>query len=153
MYMNNSKFCLYGDIKKRCMFDSWSLHHFYWQGLVFLLLHSILKINNIKYSILLLIILTILHIIEEYLGNNSRLSLEGIVIDNLGPLFNNKIKIEKRKLDNDTIRNSIGDVLSGILSNILILYYWYHFKSLPYIYILGIIPIYVDLINKSKILY
>ena len=151
--MKDKSFCLYGDIKKNCMFDAWSLHHFYWQGLVFLLLHSILKIKNMKNSILLLIVLTILHIIEEYLGNNSRISLEGIFIDNIGPLLDNKIKIEKRKLDDDSIENSIGDVLSGILSNILILYYWYHFKSLPYIYITGLIPIYYDLMNKAYKLY
>ena len=151
--MVNKSFCLYGDIIKSCMFDLWSIHHFYWQGLAYILLHLILKINNIKYSILLLIVLTILHIIEEYLGNNSKISLEGIFIDNIGPLLDNKIKIEKRKPDGDTIRNSIGDVLSGIISNILILYYWYHFKSLPYIYILGIIPIYFHLKYKAKILY
>ena len=145
--------CLYGNIKSKCMFNSWSFHHFYWQGLIFLVLHSIFKIKTVKYSILLIIILTLLHIIEEYLGNNSRISLKGLVIDYIGPLLDNKIKIKKRELDNDSIQNSIGDVLSGILSNILIFYYWYYFNKLPYIYILGRIPIYIDLMKKAKILY
>ena len=150
--MNN--FCLFNmDIKLRCMFDSWSFHHFFWQGFAYILLHLIFNIKNIYQSIILLFILSIIHIIEEYLGNTNKISLEGLFIDYISPLFDNKIKIEKRKLDGDTIRNSIGDILSGIISNIIIILYWYYFKKLPFIYLLGIIPIYFHLKYKAKILY
>ena len=56
------------------------------------------------------------------MGNTNKLSIEGIVIDKLGPIIDPKIKPELREIDNDYLDNSIGDVLSGIISNILISY-------------------------------
>lgn len=136
------------------MFDSWSLHHFFWQGFFYIIFHLLFNIKNINQSIILFIIVTVIHIIEEYLGNNSRISIEGIFVDYIGPLFDKKIKIEKRELNNNNIKNSVGDILSGIISNILIIFYWYHYKKLPIYYLLGIIPIFIDLkYNKAKILY
>jgi len=136
-----------------CIFDTWSLHHFFWQGFFFIIIHHLLNIKSYKYSILLCIILTIIHIFEEYLGNTNRLSIEGIVIDNIGPILNSRIKPHLRKIDNDYLDNSIGDVFSGFLSNALILIFWCKYKKLPYYYFVGIIPIIINLLSKSKRLY
>ena len=136
-----------------CVFDTWSLHHFFWQGFVYIIIHHLLNIKSIKYIILLCILLTIIHIIEEYLGNTNRLSIEGIVIDNLGPIIDSKIKPQLREIDNDYLDNSIGDVFSGFLSNILIIIFWLKYKKLPYYYLIGIIPILINLLSKSKRLY
>ena len=60
---------------------------------------------------------------------------------------------EKRKIDNDYIDNSIGDVLAGMISNALIILYWYKFKSLPYFYLLLFFPVFANLLSYAKILY
>ena len=93
--------------------------------------------------------LSIIHLIEEYLGNTNKISIEGIVIDNLGPLIVPKIKTELREIDNDYLDNSIGDVLSGLISNLLIILFWYKYKKLPYLYLLGIIPIFINLLSHA----
>ena len=153
----NPNFCLLDTHFKKprsiCLFDTWSLHHFFWQGVAYILLHELFEIKDLKYSILLLIFLTLIHTIEEFLGNTNRLSMEGIVIDNLGPIIDPKIKPELRKIDNDYLDNSIGDVLSGIISNVLILLFWYKYKSLPYYYLLGVVPIFMNLLSFSSRLY
>ena len=153
----NPNFCLvdreFSNPKSICVFDTWSLHHFFWQGVAYLLLHELFEIKDLKYSILLFIILTSIHTIEEYLGNTTRTSLEGIVFDNLGPIIDTNVKPEKRKIDNDYLDNSIGDILSGVLSNLLIILYWYNFKKLPYFYLLGVFPIFINLLSHAKILY
>ena len=122
----NPDFCIidtnFKKPKSICLFDTWSLHHFFWQGFFYIILHHLFNIKDIRYSILLFSFLTLVHIIEEYLGNTNKLSIEGIVIDNLGPIIDPKIKPELREIDNDYLDNSIGDVLSGIISNILISY-------------------------------
>lgn len=153
----NPEFCLidkdFKTPKSVCVFDIWSLHHFFWQGLAYLLIHEFLKIKELKYSFLIFVILSFIHTIEEYLGNTSRISMEGIVIDNICPLLNTKIKPEKREIDNDYLDNSIGDVLSGMLSNLLIILYWYKFNKLPYFYLLGFLPIFLNLLSHAKRLY
>ena len=122
----NPDFCIidtnFKKPKSICLFDTWSLHHFFWQGFFYIILHHLFNIKDIRYSILLFSFLTLVHIIEEYLGNTNKLSIEGIVIDKLGPIIDPKIKPELREIDNDYLDNSIGDVLSGIISNILISY-------------------------------
>ena len=153
----NPNFCLldtqFKNPRSICVFDTWSAHHFFWQGALYMIFHLIFEIKEIKQSIILFLILTLLHLIEEYLGNTSKISLEGIVIDNLGPIIDTKIKPEKRKIDNDYIDNSIGDVLAGMISNALIILYWYKFKSLPYFYLLLFFPVFANLLSYAKILY
>ena len=152
----NPNFCLIDLIyhpSSECMFDSWSIHHFYWQGFFYMILHHLLKIKNIKHSIILTLFLTILHIIEEYFGNTGLLSFEGIIIDNIGPIINSKIDVKLRNHDNDYLDNSIGDILAGLLSCILITYYWIKYNKLPYFYLLFIIVILFMLYKKSYMLY
>lgn len=153
----NPNFCLVDtDFKKPksiCVFDTWSLHHFFWQGVAYILVHELLEIKDIRHSITLLLVLTMIHIIEEYFGNTSRVSMEGIVIDNLGPIINPRLKPEKREIDNDYIDNSIGDVLSGMTSNILIILFWYKYGVLPYWYLLLFFPIFTNLLSHSSKLY
>ena len=151
----NPNFCLIklGEADSKCIFDSWSIHHFYWQGFFYLLFHHFFKIKSLKYSIILTSIFTLLHILEEYFGNIGLFSLEGLFIDYIGPIINPKINVKLRKKDNDYLDNSIGDVISGLSSNILIVLYWYYFKKLPYSYILFSILILYLLYNKSYMLY
>lgn len=153
----NPNFCLIDTNFKKpqsiCVFDTWSLHHFFWQGFAYILLHYLFNIKDIKYCFLICFLLSLIHLVEEYLGNTNKISIEGIVIDNLGPLLVPKIKTELREIDNDYLDNSIGDVISGLSSNILIVLYWYYFKKLPYSYILFSILILYLLYNKSYMLY
>lgn len=153
----NPNFCLidynYYKPKSSCVFDYWSIHHFYWQGFFYIIIHHYLKLKNPKHILLLLSILTILHAFEEYLGNIGMLSLEGIFIDNLSPLFDSKVDVSLRVKDNDYMDNSIGDVISGVLSCILIIIYWYKFKKLPYFYIFLSIFILYLLYQKRNMLY
>lgn len=150
----NPNFCFLDTNFKKprhiCFLDIWSAQHFFWQGVAYILLHELFEIKDIEHCILVGSILTLIHVIEEYLGNTSRISLEGIVIDNLGPLVDPKLKPEKRKIDNDYIDNSIGDVFSGMLSNILIILFWYKFGKLPYFYLLLFIPILAHLLSNTK---
>jgi hypothetical protein len=154
-FIFNPKFCLikFGEANSKCVFDLWSIHHFYWQGFFYLLVHHILKIKTLKNSIILTILFTLLHILEEYFGNIGLFSFEGLFIDYIGPIVNPKINIKLRKKDNDYLDNSIGDVISGLFSNILIIFYWYHFKKLPYNYLLFSIFVLYLLYNKSYMLY
>ena len=149
----NNCFIKIGKPDSACYFDSWSIHHFYWQGFFFIIFVYLFKIKKLKYAIVLALVLTLIHILEEYVGNTSRISLEGLFIDYIGPLINPKIKTELRELDNDYLQNSIGDVLSGLLSNILIIGYWLKYKKLPYIYLLFSILIIYLLYRKSHKLY
>ena len=153
----NPEFCLidkdFGNPKSICVFDTWSLHHFFWQGAIYIILHELFKIKNIEQSIFLFLILTILHIFEEYIGNISRISIEGIIIDNLGPIINPRVNPKKRKIDNDYLDNSLGDILSGIISNLIIILFWYKYKSVPYWYLLFFFPIFYNLLNHAPQLY
>lgn len=153
----NPNFCLIDkNIKKpssSCVFDSWSIQHYYWQGFAYLIFHHFLKIKKLKEAILLCILLTIIHCLEEFKGNTDKISIEGAVANHIGPLVVPKIKPEKRELDNDYLDNSIGDVLSGLIANLLIILYWWKFKKLPYFYLIGVIPITLHLISKAPMLF
>lgn len=96
---------------------------------------------------------TLLHIVEEYLGNTSKISLEGVVVDYIGPLLDPKIDPSLRGLDGDYIQNSIGDVLSGMIACALIILYWYRYKTLPYTYLYGMIVMIYLLMLKAPSLY
>src|SRR3989304_7139769 len=76
------------DPKSICLFDYWTIYHFYFTGFFYIILHHYFGINDLFCAILLMIILTLVHIFEEYLGNTTRLSLEGVTIDNIYPLIN-----------------------------------------------------------------
>ena len=153
-FTRNPNFCFiqWKHPDSACFFDWWSIHHFYWQGFFYLLLHYFLKIRSIKSALLLTVVLTLLHIIEEYLGNTSKYSLEGIVIDNLGPVINPKIDPKLRRPDND-LENSIGDVTAGLIANLLLVFYWYYFKELPWFYLIFLIAIIAMTLSKSSMLY
>ena len=153
---NPEGICIFGswsDPKSKCLFDYWSLYHFYFTGFFYIILHHYLKIDNLRDAIKLIIFVTMLHIIEEYLGNTSRLSGEGIAFDYIAPLFNSKIKPEMREIDNDYMENSIGDVLAGVISTFLIVSYWYYFGNLPYFYLWLFIFIFIMLMNKLSSSY
>ena len=148
--------CIFGSLynpQSKCIFDYGSIHHFYFGGLIYLILHHYLNINNMNDAMKLFIFVTILHIIEEYFGNTSKISTEGIVIDYIGPILDPKINPEKRGIDNDYLQNSIGDVVAGVISCILIILYWNYYGKLPYFYWYGFIPIFLLLMDKAKILY
>ncbi len=70
-----------------CLFDYWSIYHFYFSGFIYILLHHYLKIDNIRDAIKLFIFINLLHVLEEYLGNTTRLSGEGLIIDYVAPLI------------------------------------------------------------------
>lgn len=156
-FRKNPNFCLVDNSwekpKSECLLDWWSIHHFYWQGFAYIILHHFLNIKSLKGVTIVTIFLTFIHILEEYFGNTSRISLEGIFVDKLGPLIDSKININLRSPDNDYIDNSIGDVLSGIVSNILIVIFWYKYNKLPYFYLLLSIPVLYSLNTKKKKLY
>ena len=155
MRLNN--FCLfdldYENPKSSCLFDFWSLHHGYWHGLIYIIILYIFKIKSLKSSIIINIILVFFHALEEYIDNNSLYSFQGLIVDNIGPIFDKKINPKVRGPDDDTIYNSIGDVLSGLIISILIVIYWYKYKRLPLFYLFGIIPIIYMKLGKAHTLY
>ena len=157
IYMINNNFCLfdldYDNPNSLCLFDFRSISHGYWHGLIYIIIHYILKIKTLKLSIIISIILVCLHVIEEYIDNNSLYSFQGFIIDYIGPIFDNKINPKMRNPDNDSIYNTIGDVLSGLIINILIVLYWYKYKKLPLFYLFGLIPIIYMSLGKSHTLY
>lgn len=122
-------------------------------GFFYIILHHLLKIKHTNQAIKLCIFLTILHVFEEYLGNTNKYSLEGVVIDNIGPLIDSKVNPKLRKIDNDYLDNSIGDVLSGVISCVLIIIYWLYNKKLPYMYLFGVVVILGMLLQKAGMLY
>jgi hypothetical protein len=132
--------CLFGGLRNptsRCLLDYWSFYHFYFTGFFYILFHHLFDLKSLKSALLLVLVLTLLHGVEEYLGNTSRISLEGVVIDNLGPLLDPKMNPANREPDDDYLQNSIGDVLVGLVSSGLIVAYWYRWGQLPYWYLWG----------------
>jgi len=155
-FTKNPENCIFGSFtnpKSSCVFDYWSIHHFYFSGFIYIILHHLLNISSIKNALLIMLVVTIGHMIEEYFGNTSRISLEGIVIDNIGPIIDPKIEPSLRTPDNDYIDNSIGDIISGIISNVLIIWYWKSYGKLPYSYLYGFFIIFYMLMKKAKMLY
>ena len=133
----NPNFCLVSfkhPTHSKCMFDHWSLDHFYWQGFVYIILHHFLKLKKLKHMIIVTLSLSTIHMLEEYFGNKKKNNLENIVFKYLLPFFNPNAKKETR-YDNDYLDNSIGDVLSGLISNILIILFWMKYNKLPYWYL------------------
>ncbi len=153
---NPNGVCIFGSYsnpKSECMFDYWSILHLYFTGFAYIILHHLLKISSVKGALILTFVLTIFHGTEEYLGNTNKISLEGIVLDYLGPLIDPKVNPKNREVDNDYLENSIGDVLSGVVACILIITYWYYYKKLPYLYLLGIVIMVYMLLRKAHMLY
>lgn len=149
---NPNGMCIFGSITNptsTCMFDYWSIHHFYFSGFIYIILHHLLNITNMTQSLYVVVLIGILHMIEEYLGNTSKISLEGLVIDYIGPLIDPKIDPSLRKIDNDYLENSIGDVLIGVISCLIISIYWNITGKLPYEYLYFIIIIIIMLLDKA----
>ena len=88
----NNCFIKWGKPDSACVFDWWSVHHLYWQGFFYLIFHYLLGIKTLKGALILTLVLTVVHVIEEYFGNTSRISIEGVVIDNIGPIINPSIR-------------------------------------------------------------
>ena len=149
----NNCFIKWGKPDSACVFDWWSLHHLYWQGFFYLIFHYLLGIKTLNSALVLTLVLTLVHVIEEYFGNTSRISIEGVVIDSIGPIINPRIRPELREPDNDYLQNSIGDVLAGLIGNLLILGYWYYTGELPYFYLVFVVVILAMLLSKSSMLY
>jgi hypothetical protein len=149
----NNCFIKLGKADSKCYFDSWSIHHFYWQGFFYIILFHVFKIKKMNHAIILAIILTLIHTLEEYYGNTSLNSIEGIFVDNIGVIINPKIKPELRTPDNDYLQNTIGDVVSGLISNLLIFGYWIKYAKLPYFYLYFSIVVLYLLYKKSYMLY
>jgi hypothetical protein len=150
---NPEGLCVLGSLiqpKSECLFDYWTIHHFYYTGFVYIILHHLLQIKTVKYAILLSLFISILHGIEEYLGNTTKYSLEGFFGDYIAPLFFTNIDVTKRTIDNDYLENSIGDVLSGVIACILIIIYWKVYNKLPYWYLYGIFSIFIMIRYKVK---
>ncbi len=102
----------------------------------------------------LVVILTVLHALEGYIDNISRFSLQGIITYYIGPLIDPKINPAKIHPDNDTLDNSIGDVISGLIACLLIVGYWIIYGKLPVlIYLIGIIPVISLTLRRSHVLY
>jgi hypothetical protein len=141
------------DDNSECLFDYWSIYHFYFSGVVYNILHHYLNITKLRGTMVPFAMVTLLHIVEEYLGNTSKISLEGVVVDYIGPLLDPKIDPSLRGLDGDYIQNSIGDVLSGMIACALIILYWYRYKTLPYTYLYGMIVMIYLLMLKAPSLY
>ncbi len=153
---NPDGICIFGswsNPKSKCFFDYWSIYHFYFPGFAYIILHHYLGIDNVTDATKLLIFITIVHIIEEFLGNTSKLSGEGIVYDYIAPIFNPKINPALRTLDNDYVENSIGDVVAGIISCGLIILYWMYFGKLPCAYLYFMPVILWMLWHKSNDIY
>ncbi len=157
-FKKNPQFCLF-DKKfdkptSSCLFDYWSIQHFYWQGVAYIIFHALLGINQFGGAISLLLLLTFLHAVEEYLDNVGKFSLQGIIIDKIGPLIDKKIDPANRGPDNDYLDNSVGDVLSGSLACIVIIIYWLIFNRLPVaVYILLLIPVMYLMLRKRNKFY
>jgi len=149
----NNCFIKWGKADSECYFDSWSIQHFYWQGFFFIILFHFFKIKKINTALILTLLLTIIHSLEEYFGNIALISLEGIFVDNLGPIINPRINPKLRTPDNDYLQNSIGDVLAGLISNLLIVGYWVKYGKIPYIYLCFSIVVLYLLYQKSDMLY
>ena len=147
--------------ESKCVFDFWSAYHFYFSGLIFiggLIIFDYFQIkimspSNWKSVLNWFILINILHIVEEYLGNTGRFSLEGVVIDSLGPLFVPGFHPEYRQPDNDYLQNSIGDVFSGILGALIPLLMFWGFGlgkiTTMYIWLMGFPPLFAMLIARA----
>lgn len=153
---NPNGVCIFGSITNptsECVFDYWSFYHFYFTGFFYIILHHWLGITTLKQALLLCLLVTALHVGEEILGNTSKLSLEGVVLDKIGPLLDPRIDPELRFIDNDYLENSIGDVSAGVISCLLIIWHWQKFGILPYFY-LWLLPIPIlMLFNLRSTLY
>ena len=108
---NVSIFSLYDG---NTMFNVASVTHFTSGITAFFIIKKIFNISDLKS----LIIINIIHIIEDYLENTSVISLESIVGKIIG--CSNHLFISPR--DEDTIQNYIGDNISFFLGSLLACY-------------------------------
>jgi len=93
----------------KCWFDVWSITHFMITAIIYLVIliviHKFVKKNKIKWAFWALIILNVLHIIEDILENLQWFSLEYF----LWGLY-----------DHDSFQNFIGDILSGLIGSYIV---------------------------------
>nr|QBK88536.1 MAG: hypothetical protein LCMiAC01_02130 [Mimivirus LCMiAC01] len=93
----------------QCWFDAWSVIHFILTSVIYLVIlffiHLFVKKNKVKWALVALIILNVLHTIEDILENAEMFSIEYI----LWQLF-----------DHDSFQNFVGDILSGLVGSVII---------------------------------
>nr|QBK89331.1 MAG: hypothetical protein LCMiAC02_04260 [Mimivirus LCMiAC02] len=93
----------------KCWFDVWSITHFMITAIIYLVIliviHKFVKKNKMKWAFWALIILNVLHIIEDILENMQMFSLEYL----LWGLY-----------DHDSFQNFIGDILSGLVGSYIV---------------------------------
>ena len=93
----------------KCWFDVWSLVHFVITAIIYIIIlvviHKFVKKNKIKWALWALIILNVLHAIEDTLENMQMFSLEYL----LWQLY-----------DHDSFQNFVGDILSGFIGSFIV---------------------------------
>jgi len=93
----------------KCWLDVWSITHFMITAIIYLVIliviHKFVKKNKMKWAFWALIILNVLHIIEDILENLQWFSLEYF----LWGLY-----------DHDSFQNFIGDILSGLVGSYIV---------------------------------
>jgi len=120
MYTEPSNCLFQFSRESKCWFNLWSIQHFYYPAFVLsIFLYFISKYanreNKIIYALIAVGLIHIYHFIDEYLGNFTTYSPEGIVRD----LLSNKES--GKPTDNDSIQNSFGDIISGFIGSLIVL--------------------------------
>jgi hypothetical protein len=106
-----------------------------------------------SHAFTLLVITNLFHVFEEYLGNTTVYSIEGIILNWVYPLLNVKYEPDYSVTDHDSIQNSLGDILSGFVGTLFI--FAYNFMNLDIhkllsIYLILLFPILVNVANRMN---
>ena len=106
----NNDNCLIGyKWSSQCWFDGWSIMHFIVTAIIYLIIlvviHKFVKKNKLKWALWSLIILNVLHTIEDILENMRLFSLEYFLLG---------------IYDYDSFQNFIGDILSGVVGSVIV---------------------------------
>ena len=117
--------------KKNNWFDPQSFLHFGNLALIYGLL-LVLFIHSKRNAIILFIVITILHIIDDLLNNFTDYSFENLW---------------HKSRDGDSIQNFLGDIISGLLSTIPLLLIYNKVLSFWYILVLTIIFFIIGIIG------
>jgi len=117
--------------KKNDWFDPQSFLHFGNLALIYGLL-LVLFVHSKRNAIILFIVITLLHIIDDLLNNLTDYSFE---------------RLWHKSRDGDSIQNFLGDIISGLLSTTILLIIYNKVSSLWYILGLTIIFFMIGIIG------